>query len=362
MTKKHSSVAMRSCTLDEYESLLAFLDTQFRKKPGRWFARYKPQIFQPTAASVRHHRIVTDSKGIAGCIGIYPMKIRVGKAVLTVGGVGSVSSRGDLRGCGLMSAMLRDTVHTLEKQAYDISWLGGNRFRYGNYGWENGGHRLQFQVALVDLPRRYPGIKPFSPRKATARDIDTLARLYRRIPTGIVRPRDVWPIHLRNEGYTFVIAGSGRDCAYLVHHRADPEAIVEVSGRPETVAAMLLGHGRKHKRTWLRVSLPDISTPLTEKFFEMCAGFHLAHQNQYRVVDVASCWDKLVPEMVSWGESHGVKGASRQLAAVTRTADRRVVLARALGFSARVPALPARLKKLEWVAPLGWWMSDVDGV
>ncbi|MBD3241061.1 MAG: GNAT family N-acetyltransferase, partial [Chitinivibrionales bacterium] len=104
MADRNSSIRMRPCTVDEFEQVLRYLDTQFAKKEPRWFAHYKEHIFLPTPQSVKHHRLVTDDKGIAGMIGIYPFRITVGKAKLTVGGVGSVSVRGDTRGQGLMSA------------------------------------------------------------------------------------------------------------------------------------------------------------------------------------------------------------------------------------------------------------------
>jgi len=355
-------VVMRPCVPGEFEELLHFLDQAFGKQPERWFARHKAHIFQPTPQSIARHRLVRDDRGIAGVIGIYPFQLRIGSARLRVGGVGSVAVRADLRKQGLMSSMLQDTVRTLETEGYDISWLTGNRFRYGNYGWELGGHTMRFSVELQDVARRYPAVRPLSPRKTRVADIPLLVRLYRRLGAGVIRSAEMWRVHLKKEGYGWEMATSSAGAAYVVHESAHPERIVEAGGDPDVIVALLLGHGRKWKCSSLRVDTPCWSGPLKERLFTMAAGFCLVHCGQLRIVNVARTWEKLVAQVEQRGRSQGVDDADERLDTVASAAARRLLLNRSLGYFSDTPALPARLRSFGWVRPFGWWLSPVDGV
>jgi predicted N-acetyltransferase YhbS len=363
-TKSWDSMRMVPCTPALYPKLLPFLDQTFGKKDHPWFAKYLPHIFNTQPACVRKHRIAADEKGIAGCIGIYPLRFRVGKAVLSAGGVGSVSTRPDLRGSGLMSAMLRDTVASLAAQGYDISWLGGNRFRYGNYGWDFGGRSVMFTIARRDLVRYFPNAKPARPRLATPADIPTMARLYQSIATRTLRPTASWPLHLKRSGFAFEVARASSRSAYLAYEsrEGNAENIVEVAGRPDDVLALMLGHCQRHKLEWLHVMRPDVEDAVAQLLFRVAAEFSYAHRSQVRIVNVASTWRKLAPEIGVRAAALPARRARALLSRVTREEDRRLILRRALGFLDATPLFPDRLQAYEWVRPVKWWISPVDQV
>jgi predicted N-acetyltransferase YhbS len=363
-TKSWDNMRMVPCTSAQYPKLLPFLDKTFGKKVHHWFAKYLTHIFNPQPACVKKHRIVTDEKGIAGCIGIYPLKLKVGRAVLSAGGVGSVSTRPDLRGSGLMSAMLRDTVASLAAQGYDISWLGGNRYRYGNYGWDFGGRSIMFTIARRDIVRYFPKAKAARPRPATRADIPVMARLYQSLPTRTLRPTASWPIHLARAGFSFEITTTGGRSAYLAYEsrEGNAENIVEVAGRPDDVLALMLGHCQRHKLEWLHVMRPDVEDAVAQLLFRVAAEFSYAHRSQVRIVNVESTWTKLAPEIALRAASLPAAKARALLSRVKREEDRRLILRRALGFLDATPLFPARLKVYEWVRPVKWWIAPVDQV
>jgi hypothetical protein len=353
---------MRPCTLGELGELVEFVSVAFGKKDRRWFANCMTHLFLPRASSARCHRMVRDSRGIAGVIGIYPLKFKVRSAVLSVGGVGSVATRSDLRGKGLMSAMLRDTVRALERGGYDISWLGGDRYRYGNYGWDHGGGNTTFVFSEKDIVRRLPDIRAARPRKANSADIPDMARLQRRAPVRVVRPYASWPLHMRRRGFGFEIARRERRAAYLAFDTGNPERIHELGGAPHDVVALLLGHMRRHGKKWVNVPMAPGDTPLSRFFFRIATTYRMGHNHQFRIVNVDSAWKKLCPEIVACGAVVGRADGARMLRSVRRRQDRELVLKRALGALQDLPPLPRRLRKLEWVRPVGWWLSAVDGV
>jgi len=335
------------------------LSTAFGKKERDWFAIYRPQIFQRSAGSVRCHRIVTDRKGIAGVIGIYPLRFRVGRAVLNVGGVGSVAVRRDQRGRGLMSSMFRQTIRELEREGCDISWLGGPRFRYALFGWDHGGRHVRFTVSRRNVRRWMPGLGPCAIRPVRHSDTPVLRRLYATLGSGVVRSACQWPVLLDHAEYVWEITSDRR--AYLAAFRWGPDQVAEVAGAPRSVAGLLEAHARRWKLERRRVNTPQSARQLDSVLFRIADDFAVQHNHQVRVVNVQSTWRKLAPEIARQARAAGNRDA-RTLLRVRSPGDQALILRRALGFMDSVPPFPASLSRFEWVRPVGWWMSYVDGV
>lgn len=351
------------CLLKEYAEVLDFLDLAFQKPGKHWFAHNLEHIFQSVPSSIERHHVMRENGRIVGVIGVYPLKIRIGKAVLNVGGVGSVSSHPDQRGKGIMSKLVLFALGFMEREGYDVSWLGGNRFRYGNYGWDYGGRDIIFSVAVHDLKRYYPGIKPVKLVQPHERDIPALDAMYSMSNAGAVRDTDVWKLHLNRKNFPFVMiqAKSGEPCAYLCHDMANPETIFEIGGDRMGVVALLLRHFAEKKTHWAKIHYPDLEKdPLDGLLFEVASWFSTDHANDMRVMNVGTTWKKLVPEMLktSWGQGIGRPGFDK----VNTDKDRAVILKRALGYFDSLPVMPRHLKSFDVVRPLKWWMSVVDHV
>lgn len=353
---------MRECTVKELDKLIEFAGAAFGKTDKRWFAKCRPTIFQPTPRSAKCHRYVRDEKGIAGLIGIYPLHFRIGKAVLKVGGIGTVSVRPDKRGGGLMSAMLDDTIRTLEKDGYDMSWLGGNRFRYGNYGWEHGGRYVNYAIHMPTVLRRIPSLKPARIRVPAPKDIPALERVYRTIGAGMVRSPETWSIVLKHGELNWEMTTDKGRVAYCAFWKHKASEIVELAGAPDLACSLLLAHRNKWKTDWINILTPELSTPLNQRLYQICETFKISHNNQYRIVNAESLWKKLVPEIAAQAKARGIPSAAALLSSVVKPADRTAILHRALGFMESIPALPSRLHKFEWVRPVGWWFSQADSV
>lgn len=355
-------VKLRPARLDEFESVLKFAATAFGKDDPRWFAKNRPTIFQRTPESVGCHRIATDSKGIAGLIGIYPLRMKVGTATLRVGGIGTVSVRSDARGSGLMSGMLNDTIQALEDGGYDLSWLGGNRFRYGNYGWDHGGRRIEYTVRPGDIARWLPGTRPARIRACRAADIATLSKAYATLGGGIERSPADWRILLRHAEVDWFVGTAQGATAYLACWNRDHSVVIELAGDPSAAAALLLAHGTRADKQWLQVHSPQWDTKLCALLYGMSETFCVRHMDQIRLVNVESTWRKLVGAIARTARESGVVDASARLTKVKSAGDRSVILKRALGFFDAQPAMPARLRSYEWVRPIRWWFSLADEV
>jgi len=94
---------------------------------------------------------VADGK-IVACVGSYPLTVRMAGASFRSACVGQVGTLPEWRGRGAMSTILRAVTAEMDGGEYDFTWLGGDRMRYGRYGWAFGGVKYTFGTNAKYLP------------------------------------------------------------------------------------------------------------------------------------------------------------------------------------------------------------------
>ncbi len=142
---RHAEVAERSELLDLLNSVFAGA----QKHPFD-FARSHPYLFHD--GRVGDHTIAVEDGRIIGCIGAYPFTMRIGGVEFRTAGIGQVATLPEARGRGVMSAILRSVCAELDGGGYDLAWLGGDRQRYGRFGWAGGGQVMRFEFFERYLP------------------------------------------------------------------------------------------------------------------------------------------------------------------------------------------------------------------
>ncbi|NLF37808.1 GNAT family N-acetyltransferase [bacterium] len=118
-----------------------------------------PHLF--TDERICNHIIAECDGRIAGAVGLYPHAMRIGTQMFDVAGIGQVCTLPEMRGRGVMSAILAEV--TRESDMLDFTWLFGDRLRYGRYGWAPGGMRYLFETYDKYLPAPPPPniVRPF---------------------------------------------------------------------------------------------------------------------------------------------------------------------------------------------------------
>jgi predicted N-acetyltransferase YhbS len=355
-----SSLSVRPCAVSEYPALLAFLDKAFDKKESRWFAKNLGNIFNTHPQSIRNHHIAWLNGVMAGVIGIYPLTLKIGSAKLLAGGIGSVSTDSALRGKGIMSALLTYAIETMDKAGYDVSWLCGDRFRYGNYGWETGGARIVYTLKGYDIERWWPQRMSCTQRKATLADVSLLKKSYNSFRTGIVRSDDMWRIHLKRLAMQFMIGQKASLTAYLAYNKEKPDHIIEIQGSFELMPSIILAHMKRFSLKTISVVHPKESDAVAQFLCDACCDYHITHNKSMRPVNIDSLWPKIIKEIVKSQKGSGL--LEKDFNSLKYEEDKIQIIYRALGFFDDIPALTGVLKKFNVVRPLHWYLGDVDGV
>lgn len=136
----------------EESDLLDFINMVFSQAScPHDFARLLPKVYAHAGFS-KYHMVAVEEGKIRATVAVLPMELKVDeRCSLKVGYVGSVSVHPCSRGAGHMKALMKRVISESEAQGYDLLALGGQRQRYGYFGFENGGTHLTFSIGAANI-------------------------------------------------------------------------------------------------------------------------------------------------------------------------------------------------------------------
>lgn len=187
-------------TATDFEEAIAHLSLVFND-PN--FAELVPALYEPTDRHMGCNLAVRRNGRLAAIVGVFPIEWNVGDTRLKLAGIGGVSVHPDFRGQGLMRLLMDAAMKEIEQAGYHAACLGGNRRRYGHWGFEKAGVEAAFVVTANSLEHsgrsKLPAeARPFHIAQATASDFSAMHALYRRLPIHCTRASDSFHRHLLN--------------------------------------------------------------------------------------------------------------------------------------------------------------------
>ena len=136
----------------DFDEAMDFMNMVFSMSGGSTnFPTLLPKLYRPDE-SLMHANLAIRRKGrIRAVVGSYPMTLQVGKAILPVRGIGGVSTHPTEQKSGLMRQLMLAALAEMAEEHCAFSILGGQRQRYGYYGYEQGGSMLSIRITKNNL-------------------------------------------------------------------------------------------------------------------------------------------------------------------------------------------------------------------
>lgn len=361
------------CKTEDYERYTVALNKIFNKKEDSWFIKYMPNIFPEVGDESREHLIPSsmyflDDNEIMSTIGIYPLQMQISygdkSAVLGIGGIGSVGTVAEYRGMGLMSQMLNQVNKKMYDDGYDISWLGGDRYRYKNYGWDLSGRVAYFAVNLRDLKRLYDLNTDCQLIEGGIQHIDILESLYSGYSTRVLRDKSTWQSVFNRKGSKISILMDNDENAksYMIYIPQSPENIGELQGEANSIVDMLMKHMQKNDLDRVVIEYPYNDDDTFKLLSDICAGYRTENGNQIKVVNVESTWEKLKPIIKEQVKDIKCDGLLEVFNRIETNEEKRAILDITFGKFDILTKLPESIDKLKVLKPLSWWLPKIDYV
>ena len=205
--------------------LIPMLDEVFfseSENPRMRFNTILPKLYKPEYSPCENNIIVRENEAIKAAVGLYYDTVYVGSKSLTVGGIGNVAVANDSRGKGYMVDCMNFAIEEMKALNTDFSVLGGDRQRYGYFGYEPVGFNYKFSINKTNIKHVFnsDNKKDFRAVELKSDDTEILAaigKLYRSRPCRYERPDSkLYDILLSWDSVPFAVYEGERFVGYFV--------------------------------------------------------------------------------------------------------------------------------------------------
>lgn len=136
------------------DELLAFGNSVFGDElPEGGFAQLLPKLASG-AVETKHYRVITEDeagKKIAAMLVMLPLTLRILDQELNVRYIGLVSVSKAARGKGYMKLLMNRAIQEMKDEGCHMSILGGQRQRYGYFGYEPAGFEVHYTLTPTNV-------------------------------------------------------------------------------------------------------------------------------------------------------------------------------------------------------------------
>ena len=217
---------------EDNAALLAFLDQVFFADEGSdtRFLTLLPKIYKDQYRPAYNNFVVQEPGGaFRAAVGNFDNDMTVGGVDLKTCCIGNVAVGKDQRAKGYMIELMNASVEDMKKRGVALSYLGGQRQRYGYFGYENAGTCYNFGFSVNSHRHSLGGVPGGLTLEKLSPDDDAAIRfidgLYTMAPVISRRPAEAY----------FDILCSWEDIPYLVKENGAPVGYAVLSDRLDHV-------------------------------------------------------------------------------------------------------------------------------
>lgn len=135
---------------EDREKLITMLDDIFftddPEETKRNFVELLPKLYKEKYNPTYNNFVYMEDDEFKGAVGLYPFYLNAGGEKLLISGIGNVAVSRDSRGKGYMIDCMNQCLDQMKSDETVISILGGQRQRYGFFGYEPMGTQLSFKI------------------------------------------------------------------------------------------------------------------------------------------------------------------------------------------------------------------------
>lgn len=168
---------------EDEKQLIEMLDEVFfgeetsENKPD--FMSLLPKLYKDKYNPGYNNLIIKEDEEIKAAVGCYPSEVIAAGRRLKVMGIGNVAVTKDCRRKGYMIDLMNMALDVMKEEDYDYSLLGGQRQRYGFFGYEPAGFSYGFYAGKENAKRILGKDEEsgYTVREVTENDIGIIKRI-----------------------------------------------------------------------------------------------------------------------------------------------------------------------------------------
>lgn len=236
---------------EDNKKLIAFLDEVFFTNDvhGRDFLNLLPKCYKDQYRPAYNNFVVQDEKGdFRAAIGSFYNDMTVGGEYIKACCIGNVAVGKAYRSMGYMIELMEMSVEDMRKNGVDVAYLGGQRQRYGYFGFESSGtsfkygfSRNAYRHSLKAVPS---GFEIEELKADDAQSIADIDKLYSRLPVRSNRkPESYYDVLCSWRDIPYILKKDGEFVGYFVLNDTRENVaefdVVDPAYLPNLVAAVM---------------------------------------------------------------------------------------------------------------------------
>ncbi|MFC6734082.1 MULTISPECIES: GNAT family N-acetyltransferase [unclassified Haladaptatus] len=299
----------RLATADDFPGIHDLVDRAFHKERGGMAARI-PTCYDEQFPE--HHAVICEEGAVVAHAAAVPETLVVGDGDLACRGIGGVSTEPDCRGKGYMSDLMEFWLDRADAALFE---LGGDRQRYGRFGWEDGGRELRYRITERSLSAAETAAETAAEGRAytAGTDLETLRGVHEAEPLRVKRTRRTSERLFGKRGVETLVVDAD-DPSYLCVDRERREAnVVEFGGTEAGVRALLQTVFAQFDIDSLTVRTPPTHR-LNPLFHEVSSVWTTAPLRKVNVRDLGAVLAAFQPQMTARLSRHDVEPETVSLA------------------------------------------------
>ena len=142
---------IRQLSAANFDEAMEVLNLAFFADGSKDFKQWIPKLYRPTDELMSCHYAAMCEGRIRAVVGVFPLALNIDDTQLRIAGIGGVCTHPDYQERGLMRELMPHCINAARSEGYHLSWLGGQRQRYGYFGYEVCGTAIQFTLSRSNL-------------------------------------------------------------------------------------------------------------------------------------------------------------------------------------------------------------------
>jgi len=276
---------VRPAEIGEMDQVFELSDRCFIRERGGMEARWGHCYRESCLNNV----VLVDNR-VVSHIGLVPQIMIAEDDRIQCWGISGVSTYREHRGRGYMTELMELCIRQMEEHNAAVADLGGDRQRYGHFGFERAGIKIGFDInersiesgtSRLALSRDY--VQLFSGQEGL---LDTIIRIHQNERAGLERDRDQYGFFMNRRGNTVLVhTGEGEE-AYIVFRSDQRKRLIsEFGGSVRAVPFLIDTLLREWDNTGAEVICP-MAHPCVPGLKDMSSNWYFRNARMIRIVSL----------------------------------------------------------------------------
>jgi predicted N-acetyltransferase YhbS len=289
----------------DYDEAIDFLNLVFSQAhEPHDFPRLLPKIYQPDDRLMRCNLAVRLNGRIRAVVGVFPMDIQIGSQRLHANGIGGVATHSNDRGSGLMRLLMETAVASMPAEGMVLSALGGNRQRYGHFGYEKAGTQFNYTLTRTNA-RHFLGsqtepsyrLLPLNQAEPAADLLHKMQSWHDAQPIHICRPQSEFLTILASwQAKTWVaLDPDGQAAGYLVVSRDGQTVLEMLTARPDQLLPVAAAWVLQQPAETIRLIVPPWALSAIRQFGQISERWDTSFAYNLKIIS----WPAVLSSLLS---------------------------------------------------------------